>query len=458
MGFFSFLIKDKKTEIVNSIFLFLFTLFFIYIIYGFFQLDLLKGKVYSVVIGGWKKSMGIELKYDIKSALAILSAIIVLMILFINNLKSGMSYAFRGFACIMLCGVNGIITTNDIFNAYVFFEIICITTYIIYSHGENKTCLKNAYNYMILSGFAGVVFLFVASLLYQITGNLNLDIINKSIEPYYNAKSISAIFVLFILAMMFKLGIYPLHNVIFDIYKNLSIRYLIVVAGLSSIAYPFFILKFTTNLFGEKVVLNNEYLSFLLKIFGGIGFVFFNSMALSASGILKFIIALSFAQTSLFAFCLTYAINKTVLNGLIFGITSHTIIKVCLFALLYQLQKQVGELNIKKSLISCISSRTYKLLFVILLFLISGMPFSLVFMSKWYILVGIFNSNTNVFWLAVIVIGFAIDIFACFMFIKQILIQNDNKVLEIKENYLLIFYIIAIVSFLVLFSMFVGKF
>ena len=458
MGFFSFVIKDKHEYVINRIYYFLFLLFFFYVLYGVFEFNLIDGNEYKIVVGGWKKAMGIELKYNLKCALATLSSIFVLLVLFANNLKNEMSYAFRGFSCIMLCGVNGMIATNDIFNSYVFFEIICITTYIIYSHGENKTCLKNAYNYMILSGFSSVVFLLVACLLYQITSNLNIDIINQSIEPFAKSKAVSAIFVLFVCAMMFKIGFYPFHNILFEIYKNLSIKYLIVVAGLSSIIYPFFILKFTTTLFGEEVILNNEYLNISLKIFGVIGFIFFNAMAISVVDVLSFVISLSFAQTTLFAFCLPYVFDKQISNGLLFALSSHSLIKVCILSILYQIQKQTKILKIKKTDISFISSKTYKYLLVLLLFLLSGMPFSLVFMSKWYILSGLFNSYGNMFWLSMIIVGFAMDIFACFMLIKKILVKNDSLKTEVKNNYFVVGNVIFIILFLVVSSFFVGKF
>ena len=72
MGFFSFLIKDKKSTIVNVGYLCVLLLFFGYITYGVFELNLLKGKVYYSVMGGWSKAMGIELKYNLNTALTIL--------------------------------------------------------------------------------------------------------------------------------------------------------------------------------------------------------------------------------------------------------------------------------------------------------------------------------------------------------------------------------------------------
>ena len=458
MGILSFLIKDRHRKIINISFLIILFGIFAFISYGIFDLNLLKGKVYTVVIGGWSKAMGIELKYNINCALTSLFLTLIAIIFIANSWKEDISYAFRGFVFIMLCGANGMIITNDIFNTYVFFEIVCITTYIMYSHGHNLACLKNSYNYMILSCFAGVVFLLVACFLYHITGNLNLDLIHKLLSNYTNNKAVSAVFVFFILAMMFKLGLYPLHTIIQNIYQNLSLKYLLFVAGVSSIVYPYFIMKFIVNLFGVEVLLNNEYLNVYLKIFGGIGFIFFNYLALSSINILNFIISLSFAQTSLFAFCISYLNDKSMINGINFSITSHTLIKICLLSILYQIQQNLQIVEIKKTTLSLISNKVYRYLFVVLLFLVSGMPFSLVFMSKWYILVCIFNSATSVLWISIIIIGFAIDIFACFMFIKQILMKKDERMLVVKTDYILTPCIIFSILIIIISGFFVGSF
>ena len=458
-GLVSFAIKDKFKKLTNVVYLSFYLSLFITIFASFFYLNLFDGKNYTIVIGGWSKAIGIELKYNLKAGLAMAFAVAIMVIFFATNLKNDTSGTFRGFACIMSCGAIGIILTNDIFNSYVFFEIICITSYIVYAHCNKIDGLKNVYNYMILSGFAGIVFLITAGLLYQITGHLNIDLIYKKISQFASTKSISTIYVLFVVSMLFKLGVYPLHNTIFSIYKNLQTNYLILVSGISSIAYPYFMIKIITNVFDENVVLNNEYFGFMLKFFGGIGFIFFNAMALYCKSMLNFIIALSLAQTSFLSFCIPSFNNKDVVNGIIFSITSTTVLKGAFLGLLYKVQTSINFLDIGKTDIRRIDNKIYKLLFVVLLFLLAGMPFSLVFMSKWYSIVGLFYASNSVFWMVIIIIGYAIDIFACFSFIKKILSNTVNNTLLCVKNDFLIFCSVAFAILLVIAGgLFVGFF
>ncbi len=473
LGFFSFSIKKlliianknkrlRQAEIIiNSLFLISFFILFLSVFFSIFKLNLISGKVYYEVIGGWSRNIGIELKYNLIRALCIMSILLITCVFFATNLFGGVSYAFRGFVCIMVCGANGIIVTNDIFNSYVFFEIVCITNYIIYAHSNNKECVEQTFNYMILSGFVGTIFLLVAGFLYQITGNLNIDIIHSTISQYKNNKSVNAIFVLFVLSMMFKIGVYPVHSILTEIYKNLGANKLLVVAGVSSIAYPIFILKMIVDLFGVNVLVDNEYLHIMLKLCGGVGFLFFNILAFTTKKIKDFIILLAFSQTSFFCFFIPYLIEKNAQTGLVFAIVSHSLLKVCLFALLYKFQNAFNYDDLTKKDIIYLDKKIYKYIIVLLLFLISGMPFSLVFMSKWYIISGFIQTPASIIWLFVVILGFTFDIIACFSFIMRVLSINDtDRVVKInyKEDIVLIISIIFIILFVVLFAFYSDSF
>lgn len=461
MGFFAFLSKKlyysgisvdrlKKIDVViNLAYMACFFWLIILTICSIFYLKLFNGIEYKYVIGGWSKTMGIELKYNIHLALSVMIVLLISIVFFATNLYNEISYALRGFVCIMVCGANGIILTNDIFNSYVFFEIVCITSYIVYAHSQNADCIKNTFNYMILSGLSGVIFLLIAGLLYQTTGHLNIDAIKDVISRYQNNKSINALFVLFVLVMFFKLGVYPLHSILMSVYNGLSTKYLLVVAGISSVVYPIFVLKMILNVFGINVLLNNEYLHICLQLLGGIGFVFFSVSSLNTKYFKKFIISLSFAQTSLFALCIPHLGEKLVQNGLLFAILTNALLKCCLLGLLFYAQKSFGYEDITKQDLKNVVSRVYKVLLLIILFLTSGMPFSLAFMAKWDILFGFVNFTNSMIWVIVLLTGYTLEIIACFSFIMNITMSSRaDKNIVIHNNKIMVFTLTLIISIL----------
>ena len=146
LGFLSFVIKDRGGKITNYVFIATLCIIFLITLISIFELNLLSGKTYYVVVGGWKKATGIELKITLLRMFCSLSAFLITILFFAINIDN-IKYSIKGFALIMLCGANGMIMTNDIFNQYVFFEIVCITSYIFYSHSNSKECIKNSFNY-----------------------------------------------------------------------------------------------------------------------------------------------------------------------------------------------------------------------------------------------------------------------------------------------------------------------
>ena len=452
LGFLSFAVKDKGGKVANYAFLFACVVMFAITLTSIYKLNLLNGKTYYNVMGGWNKAIGIELKITLMRVFCSASVFLIATIFLAINIEGTISYAIRGFAFIMLCGANGMIMTNDIFNTYVFFEIVCITSYIFYAHTNKAECIKNTYNYLILSGFASVIFLLVAGILYQITGQLNLDLINQKLLSFKNNRTLNALYIMFILSMMFKLGVYPLHNIVFGIYKHLSPRYLSMVSGISAIVYPFFILKFIVLLFGTNISGNNEYLDLSLKLFGGIGFVFFSLMAFTTKYFLNFIISLAFAQTSMFAFCISYLPEKIIVIGIVLSITSHAILKVCLLGLIDKMSINCNIWKIKKEDLCNIEPIFNKYVLSLLVFLISGMPLSIVFISKWYILTGVLNTSEHIIWIILLLIGFALDIIACFSLIMRILMKNNNNTLKLtmQKNYILLSILITAMAFVII--------
>ena len=84
------------------------------------------------------------------------------------------------------------------------------------------------------------------------------------------------------------------------------------------------------------------------------------------------------------------------------------------------------------------------------------MPFTMVFMSKWYSLIAVINSAYSPVWAAIIIVGFAIDIGACFGFIMQILTRNASRNVKICTNKIFLYAVAFIVLFVVFGAMFVG--
>ena len=130
--------------------------------------------VYSV--GNWPAPYGIVLVLDRLSALMLLlTALLALAAAWFAT--SGLDARGRHFHALFqlqLMGLNGAFLTGDLFNLFVFFELLLIASYGLMLHGGGLRRQRATLHYLVCNLVASALFLVAVSLLYGITGTLNL--------------------------------------------------------------------------------------------------------------------------------------------------------------------------------------------------------------------------------------------------------------------------------------------
>jgi multicomponent K+:H+ antiporter subunit D len=71
-------------------------------------------------------------------------------------------------------GLSGAFLTADLFNLFVFFEVLLIASYALMLHGAGRERLKNSVHYVSFNLTGSALFLIAVSLLYGLTGTLNM--------------------------------------------------------------------------------------------------------------------------------------------------------------------------------------------------------------------------------------------------------------------------------------------
>jgi multicomponent K+:H+ antiporter subunit D len=71
-------------------------------------------------------------------------------------------------------GLNGAFVTGDLFNLFVFFEVLLIASYVLMLHGQGRSGFRVGMHYVVLNLAASALFLIGVSLLYAVTGTLNM--------------------------------------------------------------------------------------------------------------------------------------------------------------------------------------------------------------------------------------------------------------------------------------------
>ncbi|OUS36230.1 cation:proton antiporter, partial [Oleispira antarctica] len=134
------------------------------------------------VLGGWQPPFGITLVADRLSTLMVLLTSVLglgaLLYACAGDDNEGMF--FHPLFMFQIMGVNGAFLTGDIFNLFVFFEVLLIASYALLIHGGGKQKTKVNVHYVILNLVGSSIFLFALGILYGTLGTLNIaDMANK---------------------------------------------------------------------------------------------------------------------------------------------------------------------------------------------------------------------------------------------------------------------------------------
>jgi multicomponent K+:H+ antiporter subunit D len=127
-------------------------------------------------LGGWQAPFGIALVADkIASLLVLLTSFLAfaVMLYSVAGKDKGGAY-FHPLFMFQIMGINGAFLTGDIFNLFVFFEVLLIASYALLIHSGGKQKTQAAMHYVILNLVGSSLFLFGLGILYGTLGTLNM--------------------------------------------------------------------------------------------------------------------------------------------------------------------------------------------------------------------------------------------------------------------------------------------
>jgi multicomponent K+:H+ antiporter subunit D len=134
------------------------------------------GDIDAYLLGNWRAPFGIALALDRLSALMLtLTAIVaVASVLYARGGDDQRGAHFHALFQFQLMGLNGAFLTADLFNLFVFFEVLLIASYGLLLHGAGAARLKAAIHYVSVNLTGSALFLIAVASLYGLTGTLNM--------------------------------------------------------------------------------------------------------------------------------------------------------------------------------------------------------------------------------------------------------------------------------------------
>lgn len=165
--------------------------------------------------GGWQAPFGITFVSDtLSSIMVLLTATISLTVgiysttaLNLSRIKYGYFFLFH----FLIMGLLGTFLTGDIFNLYVWFEVVIISSFVLLTLGGKKMQMEGAIKYVTMNMLASIIFLTAIGILYGITGTLNMAALGTKISSIENTGLVSVTALLFFAGFGIKSAVFPLY-------------------------------------------------------------------------------------------------------------------------------------------------------------------------------------------------------------------------------------------------------
>ena len=172
-----------------------------------------QGVVLSGQVGGWQAPFGISLVIDRLSAVMIaISALVALVTLLYGVAKDNDSKIGRDFHLFiqgLLTGICGAFITADIFNLYVWFEVLLIASFALMALGGGSRRLAGSMTYVALNLFATLIFLLSAGLVYGASGTLNMGELAVIMRSGEAPPGVTPALLLMLLSFAIKAALFP---------------------------------------------------------------------------------------------------------------------------------------------------------------------------------------------------------------------------------------------------------
>lgn len=308
---------------------------------------------------------------------------------------------------LLVMGINGMVMTRDLFNLFVFLEIVSIATYGLLGLERGAAALSASFKYIMATVLASSFLLLGSVLLYHVTGTLNIDELIERREAITGAIGTTAL-ILVLTCLILELKPFPANGWGLDVYETAPAGIAAMVSvGVS--AGVFFALFKLLPLFEGRL--------FLITVAGGATFLFSNMAGLRQTNVQRMLGYSSIAQMGLMMLALgllqqqgAAASMPLVVGGLF---VNHLFAKAGLFWLAGAVQRP------DTAAWSSIAGRPLVLaVFALLLVAISGLPPFPGFWAKWELVMRLSGAELY-FWIALVLLGSLLEATYMFGWFKQ---------------------------------------
>ncbi len=371
----------------------------------------------SYHMGAWPAQVGIEMTVDFVALLVMaLVCGISLAVVFYSRryteheVEGGKLPVYYALLLLMSGAMMGFVSTGDIFNMYIFMEILAISSYALVAITGKRQAARAAFKYLLMGAPASIIILLAVALLYAATGTLNMADLRQQIAASGYPTLVFASCVLFVTGFSVKCALFPLHLWLPDAHSiapspvSAMLSGLVVKVGIFGLLRVFFSIYTPSSAAVSETVEVVRLIAAAAILFGGF-------MAILQKDF-KMMIAYSTISHVGYIVLGLSILNQTSVTGAVYHIVDHGLAKACFFlcsgAFIYM--KGIRRLEHLKGAgkqmpWTCAA-------FSMAAFSVIGIPPTAGFISKWYLVSGAVDAGLYAYG-AVFLLGGVLAAFYC---------------------------------------------
>ncbi|MCK5716167.1 MAG: hypothetical protein KAH77_01670 [Thiomargarita sp.] len=376
--------------------------------------DVAANGAHTIVMGGFPAPLGIIFYVDQLALLFVIMVILGTLILWLGKEKDYIGYIQEETLLLLIVGGScGLVLSGDLFNIYVFYEIVAVSSYgLAASRGSYAASVR----FLILGAFGSSLLLLGIALIYAVTGTLNLA--HLAVLAPQSLQGIVGVtaFVFIIIGLGVKAELFPVNTWVPEVYTTAPARISALLGGIVSKLALLVILRLLITLYESSAA------HLLLLTLGVLGVITGELAAMRATHLRQMLAYSSIGQLGLVAIAFSIPGPAGIIAGTALAL-HHAIVKPALFMLTKAWGKQLSDLA-GASKVSLLSS----LLFLVFALSLIGIPPLPGFWAKFLLLKGALETNIAAYQMAIAVVLIATVIETTyFMRIVRLMFQEELK-------------------------------
>ncbi|KZY60950.1 cation:proton antiporter [Oleiphilus sp. HI0071] len=360
---------------------------------GLLELTLANGAI-RYALGGWSPPWGIEMRIDVASAFVLLavSGISSLVLIYARasiekEIKEGQHTLYYTAHLLCLAGLSGILITGDAFNLFVFLEISSLATYTLVSLASDRRCLTAAFRYLVMGTIGATFILIGVGMLYMKTGTLNMLDLGDRLQAIETSRTVNTGLAFIMVGVGIKLALFPLHMWLPGAYTHAPSAVTAFLAGTATKVAVYVMIRFIYTVFGAEHVFEEMSMSIILLALAIVGIFKCSFTAAIQSNVKTLLAYSSVAQIGYIVLGISL-VSITGLTASLLHIFNHALMKGALFMAVGAVLYRVGSVEIRSFNGLGRAMPWTMAAFTIAGLSIIGVPLTVGFISKWYLVTG----------------------------------------------------------------------